>query len=62
MIRKIRFIGIRKLQWGCNPNSSSIGMMVFAVPPLLFMLFVVYAVAGFAVISRFLHKEPDDGE
>ena len=47
---------IRKLQLGCNPNSSSIGTLIFAVPPALFVLLLVYGVIGFAVLCRWCSR------
>lgn len=52
---------IRKIQWGYNPNSSSIGVLLFAVPPLLFLLFPVYLVIGFIILWRLAARRKPEG-
>jgi heme O synthase-like polyprenyltransferase len=43
---------VLKLQIGCNPNSSSIGVMLFALPSVLFLAALAFNVSIFTFFVK----------
>ena len=48
---------ILRIKQGYNPNSSSIGSIVFAVPSMLFVSAILFGTATAIIFSKFLKKK-----
>lgn len=51
---------ILKIKQGYNPNSSSIGSIVFAVPSMLLIASAIFGAATSIVFARFFRKTDFD--
>lgn len=47
---------ILRVKLGYNPNSSSIGSIVYAIPTMLFVSSIIFGVATTVIFSRFSKK------
>ena len=47
---------ILRIKQGYNPNSSSIGSIIFAVPTMLFVSAVLFGTATTIIFSKYLKK------
>ena len=56
-MRKIRKGKILRLKQGYNPNSSSMGSIVFALPAALLVVTSVFGLASGIIISAFMKDE-----
>ena len=52
---------ILRLKQGYNPNSSSIGSIVFAVPALILALPAVFGAATAVILAALPEREKDSG-
>ena len=50
---------ILRVKMGYNPNSSSIGSIVFAIPTMLFATSVIFGTVTTVIFSKFLKKSAD---
>ncbi|RKY08220.1 MAG: hypothetical protein DRP66_05050 [Planctomycetota bacterium] len=56
-MRKIRKGKVLRLKQGYNPNSSSMGSIVFALPAALLVVTSVFGLASGIIISAFMKDE-----
>ncbi|MEW5734407.1 MAG: hypothetical protein AB1921_06110 [Thermodesulfobacteriota bacterium] len=50
---------ILRVKWGVNPNSSSMGSLVFALPAALLAVTVGFGAVSALILARFIQKPPD---
>ena len=63
-VKKGKILRVKK---GYNPNSSSIGSIVFAIPTMLFVGATLFGTASVLIFSKYLkkseaHKLSEDGQ
>ena len=56
-MREIKKGKILRIKQGYNPNSSSIGSIVFAVPSMLFVSAILFGTATAIIFSKFSKKQ-----